>query len=415
MEHAAASPISAAILHLDSRDSQSVVRAFALLGLLARLAGCAATGAAGIGWLALAQALGALVYLLVLLRFPPGRTDLFLAVLGPEWILWGFAMALAYGPQPFFHLHSIFVTAGILLLLHDLPTRQRVVLFLLPVALPIPFMALLLFTAPQIDLAPATTDVMLFANQLTGLAFLLAVCGLAMLDHARARRLAEDRAEAQTRLVEDLSHELRTPIATVLTAAQGARAIGTAPEPIAQSLEWIEDSGRAAGRLIERMLDLATLERGWLPEPRPEALLQAVRKAVERLRPLAATRSLEIRFRPVAVPETAVDAVSLEIVLQNLITNALAHSPAGGSVEVRLVERAGTSRIEVEDHGDGIAAEDLPRIFDRMWRADQVRSRGEGRHGLGLAIARRHATLIGATIEVQSEIGRGSVFSVVFG
>ncbi|MBZ0090279.1 MAG: HAMP domain-containing histidine kinase, partial [Thermoanaerobaculia bacterium] len=213
-------------------------------------------------------------------------------------------------------------------------------LFLLPLALPIPFMVLLHVMVPLIDLAPATADVMLFANQLIGVAFLLIVCGFAMLDHARARRIAEDRAEALTRVVEDLSHELRTPIATVLTAAQGARGREAMDEPIGENLEWIEDSSRAAGRLVERMLDLAALDRGRRPEPRLEALPRAVLQAVNRLRPFAEARALELRFRPEAEPKRTVDAASLDIVLQNLVTNALAHSPPKGSVEIRLTESA---------------------------------------------------------------------------
>ena len=83
-------------------------------------------------------------------------------------------------------------------------------------------------------------------------------------------------------------------------------------------------------------------------------------------------------------------------------------------MEIRILDERGRPRVEIEDRGEGIAPEHLPRIFDRLWRADPARSREHGRYGLGLAIARRHAGLLGASIEVASELGRGSVFSVIF-
>ncbi len=88
---------------------------------------------------------------------------------------------------------------------------------------------------------------------------------------------------------------------------------------------------------------------------------------------------------------------------------ALNHSPPGSEVDIRLTDDDGKSRIDVEDRGQGIAAADLPP-FDRMWRGDRNRARDEDRFGLGLSIAERHATLLGATIEVRSEPGSGSVF-----
>ncbi len=405
---------SADLLRLESRDPAKVVKFFALYSFVFRSVGVLAALWLGIPWLALVQALGAVAYGVIAVRSRRPKTGLFLSLLGPEWVLWGFAMCLAVGVRPYFHIHTIFITVAILLLLHDLPPRQRMFLFALPLVLPAPFLVLLHATVPQIELSISTGDFWLFVNQLLGMGFLLVVIAIAVLDYAHARRLAEERAEAQSRLVEDLSHELRTPIATILTAAQGARSSREVPEPTAEYLEWIEDSARAGGRLVERMLDLATLDRGRRPVPQPEDLGTAARAVVDRLRPLAASRSISLRFQDDGASELRVDAASLEVVLQNLIHNAVNHSPSGTTIDLRLTGNGGKVRIDVEDRGEGIAAEDLPHLFDRMWRADRGRARDEGRFGLGLSIAERHAALLGATIEVRSEPGTGSVFSVVF-
>ncbi len=405
---------SASLLRLHSRDPSKVILAFALYGLVFRVVGALIAYSFGILWLALVQALGGLVYGLVILRHRALRTGTFLGLLGPEWLIWGIAAALAVGARPFFHFHSILVSAGILLLLHEEPLRRRILLFLMPLVVPLPFLAILHATEPQIELPVSTSDIWLFANQLLGVGFLGVVSAIAMLDHARARQLAEQRAEVQTRLVEDLSHELRTPIATVLTAAQGARAVSEVPASVAKYLEWVEQSARAGGRLVERMLDLAALDRGLRPDPKPEPLGPTVRATVDRLRPLAESLSVELCYDAQAEPTQTADAVSLEIVLQNLVTNALDHSPQGGCVEVRLSATDVSVRVDIEDQGDGIAPEDLPRVFDRMWRGDEVRSRDHGRFGLGLSIAQRHALLLGAEIELHSRVGVGSVFSLIF-
>lgn len=406
---------STTLLKLEVRSASEVIGAFALYGVVFRTVGTLIAQVSGIHWLAFVQALGALVYGMVTARASKTKIQVFLAILGLEWTLWGLSMAIAVGVRPYFHIHTILVTASVLLLLHDLPPRRRIALFLLPAAMPTPFLILLHATAPQLELQGSIGELWLFTNQVLGLGFLLCVSGIAMLDHARARQLAEERAEAQTLLVEDLSHELRTPIATILTAAQGAQATQEASASVAQSLGWIEESARAGGRLVERMLDLATLERGWHPEPEPEPIVRATRSAVDRLRPLANSLSISLRVHAETQTTRTVDAISLGIVLQNLVTNALHHSPPGSEVEVRVSEHDGAVRIDVEDQGEGIAAADLPHIFDRMWRGDRSRTRDEGRFGLGLSIARHHAARLGATIEVRSELRKGSVFSVVFG
>ena len=95
-----------------------------------------------------------------------------------------------------------------------------------------------------------------------------------------------------------------------------------------------------------------------------------------------------------------------------LLDNALKYTPAGGRVTLAARRDAQEVTISVADTGAGIAPDDLPHVFERFWRADKVRSREAGGAGLGLAIARQIAELHGARLDVQSEPGRGSIFSV---
>jgi len=111
------------------------------------------------------------------------------------------------------------------------------------------------------------------------------------------------------------------------------------------------------------------------------------------------------------VPKAAVDPNRMTQVFLNLVMNAVRYTPSGGTVTIRISREpnsAGMLAVVVEDTGTGIAAEHLPYIFDRFYRADEDRSRGGGGMGLGLAIAKAFVLAHGGTIEAESEIGRGT-------
>jgi two-component system phosphate regulon sensor histidine kinase PhoR len=127
---------------------------------------------------------------------------------------------------------------------------------------------------------------------------------------------------------------------------------------------------------------------------------------------LAATERVILAARDDGAPEVETDADRLRRILENIVENAIKYTPAGGKVEV-TAERAGrAAAIVVQDDGPGIAAEHLPRIFERFYRVDKARSRAVGGTGLGLAIVRHLAESIHATVTVTSEPGRGSRFVV---
>jgi signal transduction histidine kinase len=113
---------------------------------------------------------------------------------------------------------------------------------------------------------------------------------------------------------------------------------------------------------------------------------------------------------PAELPPAHGELGLIERLLTNLIENALAFTPAGGSVKVSLAAEEGGTRVSVADTGSGIAPEDLPHIFERFYRADRSRGRSTGGAGLGLAIARQIAELHGSRLVVESSPGRGSRF-----
>ena len=103
----------------------------------------------------------------------------------------------------------------------------------------------------------------------------------------------------------------------------------------------------------------------------------------------------------------------LDQILNNLLANALRHTPEGGTVTVRATPSDGGVRLLVSDTGEGIPPADLPYVFDRFWRGDRARTHGEGAgSGLGLAIARQLVEAHGGEIEVSSEVGKGTVFTI---
>jgi len=132
---------------------------------------------------------------------------------------------------------------------------------------------------------------------------------------------------------------------------------------------------------------------------------------VDLFRPAAARRGLELRFVPGDVPPVDGDAFRLEQVLINLLDNAIKYTDAG-SVEAALSVRDGHVVIDVADTGQGIPADEIPRLCERFYVVDKSRSRSLGGTGLGLAIVKHIVMLHGGSLDIRSEVGRGSTFSV---
>jgi signal transduction histidine kinase/DNA-binding response OmpR family regulator len=235
---------------------------------------------------------------------------------------------------------------------------------------------------------------------------------------AQATRLGELDA-AKNQFFANVSHELRTPLTLVLGPLDGLLKSPTAPLPEAARGPVVL-AYRSAQRLLElvnRILDLTKLEAGRLElRPAPTALASLLRRVVAQFDSLAAERRVSL-VAPAALPEglhLLLDADKVEQILTNLLINALNHTPAGGAVVVSAALPApnGQYELTVRDTGPGIAPGEQARVFERFYQSPQRQA--QGGTGLGLALSRELATLLGGTLTLASAPGQGAAFTLRF-
>jgi two-component system sensor histidine kinase BaeS len=217
-----------------------------------------------------------------------------------------------------------------------------------------------------------------------------------------------ERAEMQRRtMVNDVAHELRTPLSNIRTWLEAAQD-DLAPTD-AQLLALLHEEALLLQHIIDDLGDLAAADAGTLRiNPEPTYLRDVLTHLVDSHRGGAFAAGVRLDLDIEGDPVVSADQVRLRQVVGNLITNAIRYTAPGGSVTVEAKD----TTISVRDTGSGIAPADLPKIFDRFWRADGSRSRATGGSGLGLAIARQLTEAHGGTIEVESEPGRGTLFTI---
>lgn len=211
-------------------------------------------------------------------------------------------------------------------------------------------------------------------------------------------------------LVSDLTHELRTPL-TVLKGYLEGLADGTI-EPSADIYERLSRETGRMQRLVNDLQELSKMEAGYLPiDARPIELQPLLSSIVRRFADQLLTEDSPqlLLDCPPEMPRVLADPERVEQIMVNLIGNALRYT-LKGSVVVKVYLEQDKVWIAVIDTGQGIAAEDLPHVFERFWRADRSRDRHSGGTGIGLAICSRLVELHGGTIQVQSELGKGSTF-----
>lgn len=241
-------------------------------------------------------------------------------------------------------------------------------------------------------------------------------------DLARSfNRMTEELArsdEQRRNLTADVAHELRTPLHIIQGNLEGILdGIYTpTPEHIGATL----DETRSLARLVDDLQTLAQAEAGQLPlvmEPVDMSELLADLKTS--FAPQAEAVGVTLSVVPEQPPPLVVygDAGRLDQVLTNLVANALRHTPRDGQVTLRAESNPGSIpdyvRITVRDTGEGIAADDLPYVFDRFWRGDRARTHAENvGGGLGLAIARQLVQAHGGRISVESASGEGTTFQI---
>lgn len=216
----------------------------------------------------------------------------------------------------------------------------------------------------------------------------------------------------QKNFTADASHELRTPLAVILTEAQRALARERTAEEYRATIAVCRDTARDMRKLTESLLELARLDAGQEPMQRePVDLAEVAAGAAERLRPLIAERRISLLANGVAAPASA-DPARLQQVAMNLLQNAIRYNRDGGEIRLQTGSTEKEAWLAVSDTGEGIAAEDLPRVFERFYRADKARTRAQGGIGLGLSICKAIVDSHGGTIDVASEPGKGTTFTL---
>ena len=215
-------------------------------------------------------------------------------------------------------------------------------------------------------------------------------------------------------LTANVSHELRTPLTSIKGFAETLLDGAMQDEATCRRfLTIMNGETDRLVKLVDDLLDLSLLESKRVTlELKPVDVSVLVAHTVDKLKPLAQTQHLTLRQSAPPGIVIPADADRLEQVLTNLVDNALKYTPEGGQVEVRVATANGEVEVLVNDSGRGIRAEDLPRVFERFYRADRSRTRGSGGTGLGLAIAKHIVEAHGGRISVSSRANEGTTFKV---
>ena len=236
----------------------------------------------------------------------------------------------------------------------------------------------------------------------------LATVGAAFDDMAAGLQAQE---AARRNLFADIAHELRTPV-TVIEGNLQAMLDGVYDRSD-ETLRSTLDRAEGLHRLVEDIRDLSLADVGKLDLSIDEVSLDRVLEdAASAMRSQAQAKGVALESAPSPGAALA-DAARLRQVLANLLDNAVRHTPSGGSIAVRSgTQDKGTCWIEVSDTGEGIAAEDLPHIFDRFYRGTDASGRKTRGSGLGLAIARALVTAMDGSLTATSTPGEGSTFQI---
>lgn len=214
------------------------------------------------------------------------------------------------------------------------------------------------------------------------------------------------------RLTADVAHELRTPLATLQSHLEAL--IDGVWKPDTVRLAGLHEETLRLSRLVSGLENLERLEGDTLELKRsPTDLRDLVQGICMNSEPRFHAKGVALRFMERGeTPRVPADADRLSQAVINVLVNALDFTPRGGAVDVSVTAPAGRAEIRVSDTGTGISPEDLPHIFERLYRAERSRSRSTGGSGIGLSIARAIVKAHGGEITAESVPGKGSVFTI---
>lgn len=231
--------------------------------------------------------------------------------------------------------------------------------------------------------------------------------------------LAEDRTEAhrldevRRDFVANISHELKTPIASVSLLAEALDQAADEPEQVRRFAGRLSVEAARLAHITSEVIELSRLQaRDALRPDRLVRVDRVIAAAVDQNRVVAGGKQVEVAVRASTKAEVYGDQALLIVAVHNLIANAIAYSNPGGRVGVGAKVDGDVVEIAVTDQGIGIEADELERVFERFYRVDQARSRNTGGSGLGLSIVKHTVQNHGGDVRVWSQPGRGSTFMI---
>jgi signal transduction histidine kinase len=229
-------------------------------------------------------------------------------------------------------------------------------------------------------------------------------------DVTEARRVDAVRRD----FVANASHELKTPAASIQAAAETIRtAVHDDPSVVPRFASQLEREAGRLSRIVSDLLDLSRLEGG--SQLDDDVSLSAIlREESDRFLAAAAEAGVELEVSAPAQGRVRGSGRDLALLVRNLVDNAIHYTKRDGRVRVEACDAPGEVVVTVSDSGIGIPTRELPRVFERFYRVDRARSRDTGGTGLGLSIVRHVVENHGGSVEVESELGRGSTFTVRF-
>ena len=214
--------------------------------------------------------------------------------------------------------------------------------------------------------------------------------------------------------VANASHELKTPAASIQAAAETLhQVVQDDPDAVPRFAMQLEREAIRLSRIVADLLDLSRLESGSALDDLV-SLGAATREEAQRLEDAAREAGVTLEIETSEERPIRGSQRDLALLVRNLVDNAIRHSHEGSEVRVEITCEDDVVTLRVSDTGIGIPSKDIPRIFERFYRVDRARSRETGGTGLGLAIVKHVVENHGGTIEVDSELGRGTAFAIRF-
>ncbi len=221
--------------------------------------------------------------------------------------------------------------------------------------------------------------------------------------------------QLRRKMTADIAHDLRTPLSVILGYSEALADGKLAPN--VETFDILHTEAKHLSYLIEDLKTLSLADAGELPlDTQPVSPQVLMRRAAGAYRVQAEQKQVQVSMEvPADLPEIVVDADRVAQVLGNLMSNALRYTPTGGEIMLSAgLSNRGEVYLSVSDNGAGIDADDMPNIFERSFRGDQARQNIQGESGLGLAIAKSLVEAQGGTISVESRLGEGTRFTIVF-